>query len=872
MKRGFSALRDLPAMIWLLAIFVAAFAHPVLPEPRWLLIHLLFLGAVTHSIVVWSQHFADTLLHVPPKPAPALLALLNLGALTVMVGTQLANWHVVLGGAIALSAAVIWHGFRLVGSLRRALPSRFSTVVRFYVTAAVFLPIGATLGVFLAKGLPSPWHEQILLAHVSINVLGWVGLTVAGTVVTLWPTMLRTKLGEGSEIALRRALPIMAVGVGGTAIASSFGLWPLAALMLAAYVLGLALLLRPLVEVARRRRPHGFPAWSVAAGLTWLVGGLIAWVAMLALGGDAEQIHHRFGALVPYLATGFAAQVLIGALGHLIPMALGGGGRAVRAASTQIERGGAWRIVAVNLGLLVCLLPVPSAVRVTCSLVVLLALAAQLPLLIFAIKASVQARKDGTGPDIASDQDKLVRRRQVFGSAIAGLSTIVVAIAAGIAFDPSVLAVGDVASASANVKATGQTTTVKVKAVGMRFEPSTIEVPAGNRLVIEVFNDDPDVHDLVLETGATSGRLGAGKSAKIDVGVVGRDLDGWCSIVGHRQMGMTLKIKAIGGQSSQADSASGGHSGHHQGSTESSSGDSANATYDHSAKFEDGFVARDARLKPLTSKKNTTHKLTFTVSELQRQVAPGVTQRLWTYNRQAPGPVLHGRVGDKFVITLVNDGTIGHSIDFHAGALAPDRPMRTIAPGESLTYTFTATRSGIWMYHCSTMPMSVHIANGMFGAVVIEPEGLDPVDESYLFVQSEQFYGPQGREVDADKVMAETPDAVVFNGIANQYDFDPIQVRAGDKVRVWVLNVGPNRTSAFHVVGGQFSTVWSEGDYLLRNGGSTKSGGSQVLGLVAAQGGFVELQLDEPGRYPFVSHVMVDAERGAHGFFQVAKR
>ena len=241
--------------------------------------------------------------------------------------------------------------------------------------------------------------------------------------------------------------------------------------------------------------------------------------------------------------------------------------------------------------------------------------------------------------------------------------------------------------------------------------------------------------------------------------------------------------------------------------------------------------------------------------------------------------MLHGRVGDVFEVTLVNDGTIGHSIDFHAGALAPDRPMRTIAPGESLVYRFTATRAGIWMYHCSTMPMSSHIAAGMHGAVVIEPEGLPAVDHSYVLVQSEVFLAnaatsaEQALELDADKVVAERPDRVVFNGIANQYDLHPFTVRVGERVRFWVLDAGPNRASSFHIVGGQFDTSWTEGSYTLRRGegafGAT-DGGAQVLPLLPAQGGFVELTFPEPGHYPAVSHVMVDAERGAHAVVEVS--
>jgi nitrite reductase (NO-forming) len=166
--------------------------------------------------------------------------------------------------------------------------------------------------------------------------------------------------------------------------------------------------------------------------------------------------------------------------------------------------------------------------------------------------------------------------------------------------------------------------------------------------------------------------------------------------------------------------------------------------------------------------------------------------------------------------------------------------------------------------------MSAHIANGMFGAVIIDPPGLAKVDREYVIVQSELYLGPQGGSVDPDKIAAEKPDAVVFNGFARQYDFAPLAARVGERVRIWVLPAGPNRGTSFHVVGGQFDTVFSEGAWLLRPGrGAGTSGGSQALSLGVAQGGFVELSFPQPGHYPFVSHVMVDAERGAHGLVRV---
>ena len=165
----------------------------------------------------------------------------------------------------------------------------------------------------------------------------------------------------------------------------------------------------------------------------------------------------------------------------------------------------------------------------------------------------------------------------------------------------------------------------------------------------------------------------------------------------------------------------------------------------------------------------------------------------------------------------------------------------------------------------------MHIAAGMHGAVIIDPPNLPTVDREYVLVQSEAYVNGDGRskvaEVDGDAVSAEKPDLATFNGIASQYDHRPLTAKVGERVRIWVLNAGPNRGTSFHVVGGQYDRVYFEGNDLL-NGGP---GGAQSLALAAAQGGFVELTLPEAGNYPFVSHVMVDAERGAHGILRVSR-
>jgi nitrite reductase (NO-forming) len=332
-------------------------------------------------------------------------------------------------------------------------------------------------------------------------------------------------------------------------------------------------------------------------------------------------------------------------------------------------------------------------------------------------------------------------------------------------------------------------------------------------------------------------------------------------------MGMVFHVRVTGLAPAGQSSTGAGTSGM-SGMTGSAGSAGAAAHLDLAASPGPGFRAHDPVLPPVARQRVI--RRTFRVSDVQAAVAPGVRQQLWTYNGTMPGPTLHGRVGDRFVVRVVNDTTMGHSIDFHAGEVAPDRAMRTLAPGASLTYRFTATHSGIWLYHCSTMPMSVHIANGMFGAVVIDPPHLPKVARSYLLVQSELYLGRQGGPADPAKVLAEEPDAVVFNGYADQYDHEPLTAKVGQRIRIWVLDAGPNRPADFHVVGGQFDTVFAEGAYLLRRD-NPERGASQVLSLGPAQGGFVELSFRQPGHYPFVSHLMVDAERGAHGVIRVTR-
>nr|WP_246422490.1 multicopper oxidase domain-containing protein [Nocardiopsis mwathae] len=239
---------------------------------------------------------------------------------------------------------------------------------------------------------------------------------------------------------------------------------------------------------------------------------------------------------------------------------------------------------------------------------------------------------------------------------------------------------------------------------------------------------------------------------------------------------------------------------------------------------------------------------------------------MWTFGGTAPGPTLRGKVGDVFEVTLVNDAEMGHGIDFHAGALAPDEPMRTIGPGERLVYRFTAERAGAWLYHCSTPSMLQHIGNGMYGAVIIDPPDLEQADREYVLVSSQLYLGEPGSEGQVAKMREGRPDAWVFNGGAGQYAAAPLAARAEERVRFWVVAAGPSDGIAFHIVGTVFDSVYKEGAHLVR---PDDPGGAQVLDLAAAQGGYVEAVFPEPGHYALVDHDMRRAEAGAHGIVKV---
>ncbi|WP_353988544.1 multicopper oxidase domain-containing protein [Ruicaihuangia caeni] len=933
-RRTWYTVMNALVVAWLIAAGVIVVVHRFVPAGAWLMIHLLLLGAISTAILVWSQHFADTLTRRPPPGGrpwhAARLAAHTLGAALVVAGMTAGQSLLVLIGGALVALNALAHGATLALQTRGALPARFAPLVRYYVAAAGVFVLGAALGVLLTQlDLDDRQWASFVLAHLAVNLLGWIGLTVLGTVVLLWPTVVHTRVTPGTDAAARRALPILVLTTLVAGSGALTGILPLAAVGVLGYLAGAGMLVVEWARQARSAPPSSYASLSIGAAVGWLLACAAALGTIVALTPEPSDALRSVQWLIAPFTIGFAAQVLLGAMSHLLPVVLGGGPASGRIAANELDRGALYRVLTTNAGIVVYLLPVPSLVKVVVSLVVFGVLVSFLVLAVRALAAARRLRtapaaassppastgmprsaaKTGEAPQIVAFQrtgreaDAVARNsitgssgvgspgagtpvaRTRSGAVVAAIGTLALAVIAGIALDPASAGLGVIDTAE--VTPTGETTTVEVSMKNMRFNPGEIEVPAGDRLVIVLTNDDDTIHDLVLENGVDSGRVQVGDTVTVDVGIIGQDLDAWCSVAGHRQMGMVMTVIAVGADargvsvgdgssgdgSSSGDSDSPDHQAGHGSSGEpgarNGNEESAAADVDLRAEPGDDFDPYDARLVPTPAA--TTHRVTLRATDALREVAPGVTQRLWTFNGTAPGPVLRGKVGDAFEITLINDGTIGHSVDFHAGQLAPNRAFQTIDPGEELTFTFTAERAGIWLYHCATDPMSLHIANGMFGAVIIDPPGLVPVDREYLLVQSEFYLGPQNDIADPTRIASQHPDLVAFNGYAAQYRHAPLAAKTAERVRVWVLDAGPNRPSSFHVIGAQFDTVFVEGDYLLRNGGSTGVGGAQALALMSAQGGFVEMTFAEAGEYPFVTHIVSDAEKGAAGLFRVTR-
>ncbi len=395
---------------------------------------------------------------------------------------------------------------------------------------------------------------------------------------------------------------------------------------------------------------------------------------------------------------------------------------------------------------------------------------------------------------------------------------------------------------------------IEIHSFEMGFKPQQLEVAKPGRYTVTLINDGVVMHDIAFVDG-TKLVANAGETISGEVDIPAEGLSFICSVPGHEAAGMKGTITVAGAEAAPASSD------------------------DHGGPPPTTDVVADPNALEYTlfnatapqAAAATVHDIDLVVEEKPMTVAPGFVQHVWTFGGTVPGPVIRVRVGDTVRIHLKNptSSKVPHSVDFHSSEVAWNDEMTSINPGEEKTYEWTANYAGVWMYHCGTPPALHHIANGMYGMVIVEPkDGLEPVDHEFALVQSEWYLGPQGDLTSLEKAAAAAPapDYVVFNGVANQYVDNPLKVATGKRVRLFVLNAGPSVDSSFHVVGTIFDTVIKEGYQLTRD--NPGGYGSQAVDLAPAQGAIIEFKTAEDGLYPIVTHAFNFVGRGALGLFQ----
>jgi nitrite reductase (NO-forming) len=316
-------------------------------------------------------------------------------------------------------------------------------------------------------------------------------------------------------------------------------------------------------------------------------------------------------------------------------------------------------------------------------------------------------------------------------------------------------------------------------------------------------------------------------------------------------------------------------------------------------------VTRLPEVAPL-ERGNRTHDVRVDVLAREIEIAPGVFYRAWTFGGTVPGPVIHVREGDRITFTMKNRSAervqitapeaggspflaalaagdvqkgraavdpMPHSIDFHAATVAPDDKWRLIEPGTSIRFEWVANYPGVFIYHCGASPVLQHVAMGQYGIVIVSPKDGFPtdgdVDREYALVQSEFYLKPDETDIegpfvfDMQAALTKTPSQVLFNGSATALSESPLVANAGERVRLYVHNVGPNDQSSLHVIGAIFDRVFYEANP--RNDWH----GLQTVPLGASNGAVLEFVAPEEGDYLIVDHEFADALKGAIGRIRV---
>jgi len=347
----------------------------------------------------------------------------------------------------------------------------------------------------------------------------------------------------------------------------------------------------------------------------------------------------------------------------------------------------------------------------------------------------------------------------------------------------------------------------------------------------------------------------------------------FCSIPGHREAGMEGKLVVSGqalpvtAQAAQPNAASATNMNVSAASSAPTAAPAATDLVD---------IVRDPTdlPGPLASHAPTTVRVDLETKEVNGQLADGTTYNYWTFNGQVPGPFIRISVGDTVEVHLKNNASshMAHSVDFHAvtgpggGAV-----FTSTAPGQETMFTFKALIPGLFVYHCATPMVAEHIANGMYGLILVEPqEGLPKVDREFYVMQGEIYtagkFGDKGQQVeDVQKLLDEKPEYFVLNGAVGALTTQkPLKAKVGETIRIFYGVGGPNYISSFHIIGEMFDRVYDQASL-------TSAPLTDVQTTLVPPGGatVVELSLQVPGRYILVDHALSRLQRGLAGYLLV---
>ena len=243
------------------------------------------------------------------------------------------------------------------------------------------------------------------------------------------------------------------------------------------------------------------------------------------------------------------------------------------------------------------------------------------------------------------------------------------------------------------------------------------------------------------------------------------------------------------------------------------------------------------------------------------KVSKDKSYKAWTFEGFIPGPVIRFKEGKEVDFTFENRGSIAHSIVLHGVITPPDQNFRSVGPKESVSFTWKADFPGVFLYHCGTSPTFQHIANGMYGALIVDPVEPREKAREIVLVQSEIYSSHRN----IHGMLDGEAQFVVFNGYMNKYVETPLEARPGELIRWYVLNAGPNFYSSFHIVGGMFSKVFENGNpnQIVEN--------VPLWTLPPGGGAIFETRFKEEGVYSFKTHALADSYRGAMGFIRISK-